>query len=218
MPSCETVYFHGSIIYRGFPSLIPSWQNAFSLSMSKGSYSSPQRPTLFRLQSNLFLHLNDLPVSLQAPQHLQCYIRLKLHCLKHSQGLHTLQNLQEVSLTGNLGKIGRWYQSHIFIIIIFITTKDLCKWFHFSLILIKISYQSYNSYNFTLYDLESYPKYTTLSIPKSVSKLPRAHLCVLLTPSHRWSHVKKDRKCISVGFVHIIYLFLIFSAFSINGT
>lgn len=122
--------------------LIPSWQDAFSLCMSKGSYSSQQRPTLFRLQSNLFLHLDDLPGSLQALQHLQCYIRLKLYCLKHSQGLHILQNLQEVNLTGNLGKIGRWDQSCIFIMIIqYIIIKDLCKWFHFSLILIKISYE-----------------------------------------------------------------------------
>lgn len=109
--------------------------------MSKESFSSQQRPTLFRLQSNLFLHLNDLPVTLQALQHLQCYIRLKLYCLKHSQGLHTLQNLQEVNLTGNLGKIGRFYQSGIFSMIILIITKDLWKWFCFSLILAKISYQ-----------------------------------------------------------------------------
>lgn len=88
--------------------LFPSRQNAFSLSMSKESYSLQQRLTLFRLQSNLFLHLNDLPLSLQALQHLQCYIRLKLYCLKHSQGLHTLQNLQEVNFAGNLiTKIGK---------------------------------------------------------------------------------------------------------------
>lgn len=122
--------------------LIPFRQNAFSLSMSKESYSLQQRPTLFRLQSNLFLHLNDLPLSLQALQHLQCYIRLKLYCLKYSQGLHTLQNLQKVNIAGNLiEKIGRWYQSGISSMSILITTKDLCTWFNLSLILIKISYE-----------------------------------------------------------------------------
>lgn len=83
MHSCETKAGELSLFslqyhLQRLSKLIPFWQNAFPLSMSKESYSLQQRPTLFRLQSNLFLHLNDLPVSLQALQHLQCYIRLKI--------------------------------------------------------------------------------------------------------------------------------------------
>lgn len=177
--------------------------------MSKESYSSLQRPTLFRLQSNLFLHLNDLPVSLQAPQHLQCYIRLKLYCLKHSQGLHTLQNLQEVNLTGNLGKIGRWYQPHIFIMIILIITKDFCNWFHFSLILIKISYQ--------LARFGVISKIHNPEHPKLCVKTPQgSSLC---TPDS-FSQVKfmSKRAENTYQWDFFIYLFLIFSAFSIKGT
>lgn len=109
-PSLFSLQYH----LQRLSKLIPFWQNAFSLSVSKASYSLQQRPILFRLQSNLVLHLNDLPPSLQACQHLQCCIRLKLHCLKHSQGLHTWPNLQDVNLSGNLVEnTGRWYQSGI---------------------------------------------------------------------------------------------------------
>lgn len=107
MHSCETKagglsLFSLQYHLQRLSKLIPFRQNAFSLSTSKESYSLPQRLTLFRLQSNLFLHLNDLPLSLQALQHLQCYVRLKLRCLKRSQHLYTLQNLQEVNLAGTL--------------------------------------------------------------------------------------------------------------------
>ncbi|KAM9239165.1 LOW QUALITY PROTEIN: leucine-rich repeat-containing protein 9 [Leptosomus discolor] len=80
---------------------------------------------------------NNLIKNVEAFQHLQCYIRLKLYCLKHSESLHTLQNLQEVNLSGNLiekigslsgnGKLYTTYKMPVFALIILQNNQQVSR-------------------------------------------------------------------------------------------